>query len=88
MQGKILSARDNEASPDTDLEPHLPLPSLRYAVVEGWITEGRLSSKIGANDDYGCERLRVLEMHSSEGRVMGPRKSLRSASTPLWKAST
>jgi hypothetical protein len=41
-----------------------------------------------ANDDYGSERLRILEMHSSEHRVMGPRKSLISACTPLWKAST
>ena len=87
MQSKILSARDNEASPDADVEPHLPLPWLRYALVEGWITEGRLSSKIGANDDYGCERLRILEIDSSERRVRGPRKSLVSPS-PLCKAST
>jgi hypothetical protein len=42
VQSKILSARDNEASPDADVEPHLPLPWLRYALVEGWIIEGSL----------------------------------------------
>jgi hypothetical protein len=38
-------------------------------------------SKIGANDDYASERLRIREMHSSERRVTGPRKI--SACTPL-----
>jgi hypothetical protein len=38
------------------------------------------------DDDYGSERLIIREMHSSERRVMGPRKI--SACTPLWKSAT
>jgi hypothetical protein len=37
---------------------------------------------------YSFERLRILEIDSRERRVKGPRKSLASDSTPLWKAST
>ena len=70
---------------------NLSYPCERHTNVS-WLWERldhrRLSSKIGASDDYGGERLRILEMHSSEHRVMGPRKSLLSACTPLWKAST
>jgi hypothetical protein len=47
----------------------------------------RLSSGLCCNR-YSCEPFRSIEMHSSERRVAGPRKSLVSHCTPLWTAST